>query len=471
MKILFIASEVAPVAKVGGLADVVGALPKALKSLGVDVSVVLPFYEMIKIKKAKLKLVKKNVPVIFNEKTETFNLWKTFLPKSKVPLFLIENNQYFSGKGVYIESDASSGGSEKEAARFLFLSKAGIETAKLMKIDILHCQDWHTAVIPFLIKKGREKIKNLLTVHNLGYQGIYSTKISSTILGIKFSGKETNFLRLGIKNADFINTVSPSYAKEILTKEYGFGLERYLQKRKNYLAGILNGIDYDLFNPEADPHLKKNYSQKNIEDKIKNKIFLQKKCFKKANPKIPILGIVSRLADQKGIDLIKKIFSPLMKENLQLILLGTGSAEYERFFKESFKKYKKKFWCELDFNEELAHQIYGGADIFLMPSHFEPCGLGQQIAMKYGTIPVARETGGIKDTVFQIKMEKGKIKGTGFLFKRAEADEFLKALKDALYFYERKYLWNQIQINGMKQNLSWKKAARKYKSLYQKILG
>jgi starch synthase len=470
LKILFIASECSPIAKVGGLADVVGALPKALKNLKVDVSVILPFYEMIKIEKSNLKLIKKNIPVRFNKQEETFNLWQTFLPKSKVPVLLIENKKYFSGKGVYIETDASSGGSEKEGARFLFLSKAGIEVAKFMKADILHCHDWHTAIIPFLVKKEGVKIKTLFTIHNIGYQGIYSAEIVNKFLDTDFPKKNVNCLKLGILNADFINTVSPSYSKEILTSEYGFKLEGYLQERKEHLTGILNGIDYDAFNPETDPYLKKKYSYKNIEDKIKNKIFLQKKCFGKENPEIPLLGIVSRLADQKGFDLIKEIFLSLMKENLQFILLGTGLPAYESFFKESFEKYKQKFWCEIGFNEELAHQIYAGTDIFLMPSHFEPCGLGQQIAMKYGTVPVARETGGIKDTVFAIEIKNNTAKGTGFLFKRPTANEFLKTLQNSLSFYQKKDIWKQIQINGMKQDFSWEKSANTYKSLYEKIL-
>ncbi|XOA42834.1 MAG: glycogen synthase [Candidatus Nealsonbacteria bacterium] len=470
MKVLFVASECSPIAKVGGLADVVGSLPKALKSLDVDVSVILPFYKVVKIKKSKLRLVKRRIPVFFNQKEESFNLWKTFLPKSRVPLLLVENNKYFFGKGVYIESDASSGGSEKEAARFLFLSAVGIEIAKMMKANILHCQDWHTALTPYLIKKESYKIKTLLTIHNLGYQGIYKNKTVNKLLGTIFPGKQVNCLKLGILTADFINTVSPSYAKEILTRKYGAGLQKYLKKRKKHLTGILNGLDLEVFNPKTDPFLKKRYSWKNIKDKKYNKIYLQKKCFKKVNLKIPILGIVSRLADQKGFNLIKGIFRYLMKEELQFILLGKGSPEYERFFKRVSKRFSGKCYAKTAFDEELAHQIYGGADIFLMPSFFEPCGLGQQIAMKYGTIPVARAVGGIKDTVFSAKIKGNRVKGNGFLFNRYSKRDLLKVIKKALGFYEKKDIWKQIQINGMKQDFSWKKSAKKYKSLYQRII-
>jgi len=469
MKVLVIASEVAPIAKVGGLADVVGALPKALKSLGVDVSVILPFYKSIKLKRNELKLIKKDIPVLFNERKEKFDLWRTYLPKSKVPLLLIKKDRYFGGKGVYVEADASSGGSEKEAARFLFLSVAGIKISELVKANILHCQDWHTAIAPFLIKKGKLKLKTLLTIHNLAYQGIYPTRIVNKLLGTGFKGKEVNCLKLGILNADFINTVSPNYSKEILKPKYGFGLQKYLKKRRGKLVGILNGIDYDLFNPETDGFLKRKYSWKRLVDKEINKSHLQQICFKKKNPNIPIISIVSRLADQKGIDLIEGIFAKLMKENLQFVLLGTGFPKYEKFFKKKKDKYKNKFWCKIAFNEKLAHQIYAGSDMFLMPSFFEPCGLGQQIAMKYGTVPITRPVGGIKDTVFQVKQGR-KIKGNGFLFDKYEKKGLLKAIKTALSYYNKRDVWKNIQLNGMKQDLSWKKSGKRYKSLYKRII-
>lgn len=470
MKVLFIASECSPVAKVGGLADVVGSLPKALKSLGVDVSVVLPFYQVIKINKKDLKLVKKNVSVIFEGKKQLFNLYKTSLPKSKVPFFLIENKKYFPGNYVYPEADASSGGTEQEVSRFLFLSRAGIKVAEVIGANIIHCHDWHTALIPYLIKKEGSEIKTLLTIHNLGYQGIYPIKLVNTLLGTTFSKNEVNCIKLGILTADFINTVSPSYAQEILTPKYGFKLEKYLRKRKKDLMGILNGLDSNQFNPETDPYLKKNYSARNIKDKVHNKIYLQKRCFKSKNPEIPILGIISRLADQKGIDLIEDLFGPLMKKNLQFILLGKGSKKYEVFFRKAAKSFSKKCFVKIGFDEKLAHQIYGGIDIFLMPSLFEPCGLGQQIAMKYGTVPVATAVGGIKDTVSPLRVKKGKVKGTGFLFTKHNKKAFFKTIKSALSFYEKKDVWKQIQINGMKQDFSWEKFAKKYKVLYQKIL-
>lgn len=470
MKIIFSASECSPIAKVGGLADVIGSLPKALKKIGVDVSVIIPFYRGVNISKKDAVLYKKKVPIKFNQRKDSFDIWKTYLPKSRVPLFLIEHKEYFAKKGVYVEKDASSGGSKKEAIRFLFLSAASIKVAQLIKADILNCHDWHTAITPFLVKKKGVKIKTLLTIHNLGYQGKYSHKIVNNLLGTDFSQK-VNCLKSGIMNANFINTVSPTYAKEILTPKFGKNLARFLRKRKKSLTGILNGLDYDLFNPETDSFLKRQYSYNNLEAKKYNKVFLQKKCFKKVKPEIPVLGIISRLAEQKGIDLIERSFPTLMKKNIQFVLLGKGATKYENFFKKSARLYPKKCWSKITFNEELAHQIYGGIDMFLMPSEFEPCGLGQQIAMKYGSAPVARAVGGIKDTVIPVKIQqKGKVKGNGFLFKRSRKPEFLKSIREALDLYDKKNVWKQIQLNNMKKDFTWEKSAKKYKFLYKKII-
>lgn len=470
MKVLFVASECAPVAKVGGLADVVGSLPKTLKKIGVDVSVILPFYGVIPRKDKNLKLIHKDLSVDFGNKKEKFSLWRTFLPNSKVPFFLIENKKYFGKGGVYVEEDASSGGTEIEAERFFFLSVASIKVSQLNKIQIIHCHDWHTSIIPFLIKKERKDIKALLTIHNLAYQGIYPAKIVNDLLETNFPGQSVNCLKMGILNADLISTVSHNYAQEILTKEYGFGLEKDLKKRKNKLRGIINGLDIKAWNPSTDPYLKSPYSLQSPGKKIENKIYLQKKFFKKTNSRTPILGIISRLAEQKGFDLIKKIFPKLMKEKVNFILLGKGSLQYQKFFKEKAQQYPERIGVKIGFDEELAHQIYAGADIFLMPSFFEPCGLGQLIAMKYGTIPVVRETGGLKDTVSPVRIKGKRITGTGFLFKDYKAEEFLKAIKKSLSFFDREEIWRKIQINGMKQDFSWEKSAKEYLEIYHQLM-
>ena len=453
MKVLFIASECAPLAKIGGLADVVSSLPKSLKKIGVDVSILIPFYGAVnpvrdkslngvKLKKEEIKLVLKKATVFFDGKEEKFNLWQTTLPKSKVPVFLIENNKYFKGN-VYIESDASSGGSSIEAKRFFFLSVVGIKLAETLKIDILHCHDWHTAIIPLLIKKEKLQLKNLLTIHNLQYQGLYPYKVVNQLLNTKFT-KNVNCLKQGILNTKIITTVSPNYAKEILTKEYGAGLEPVLLKRKNYLHGILNGID------------KINYS---LNKKQSDKRKLQKICKLAQNPEIPIIALIGRLTEQKGFDILNPILNKLGKMDLQLIILATGDPKYEKSLIKAEKKFPDKLSINMKFDANLAQQIYAGADMFLMPSRFEPCGLGQMIAMSYGTVPIVRAVGGLKDTVKNLK--------TGFVFKNYISQELLDVIKKALKVFQNKKTWKQLQINAIKQDFSWNKSAKKYLEIYQ----
>lgn len=446
MKVLFIASECAPIAKVGGLADVVGSLPKALKKLGVDISVLIPFYGAVKLKKEEIKLVLKKATIFFDGKEERFNLWQTTLPKSKVPVFLIENNKYFKGN-IYIETDASSGGNAAEVKRFFFLSMVGVKLAETLKIDILHCHDWHTAIIPFLIKKEKLQLKNLLTIHNLQYQGLYPYKVVNQLLGTKFT-KDVNCLKQGILNAKIITTVSPTYAKEILTKKHSAGLKSVLLKRKNDLHGILNGID------------KINYS---LDKKQADKRKLQKICKLAQNSKIPVMGLVGRLTEQKGFDILNPILDELGKMDLQLIVLAAGDPKYEKMLIKAAKKFPDKFFINIKFDAKLAQQIYAGADMFLMPSRFEPCGLGQMIAMSYGTVPIVRAVGGLKDTVKNLK--------TGFVFKDYISQELLNVIKKALKTFQNKKIWKQLQINGIKQDFSWNKSAKKYLEIYQALPG
>jgi starch synthase len=461
MKVIFIAAECAPMAKVGGLADVVNSLPKTLKKLGLDVSIVLPFYEIISREDENLELFKKDVIVDFEKEKKKFDLYKTLLPESDVPLLLIDNKEYFKGEGVYTSEDASSDGTRREAKRFFFLSMAGIKVAQILEANIIHCHDWHTATIPYILKERGEKISNLLTIHNLGYQGIYSKEIVNNLLETNFD-QEVNSLKVGIQNTDLISTVSPTYAKEILTSEYGFGLEQELKKRESDLLGIINGLDVEYWSPENDLNIQSNYSYSNIKKKKDNKEFLQEKFFKKSNKTIPLIGMVSRIADQKGFDLIEKIFDSLMKENVQLVILGKGMKKYEEFLLKMTDKYPDKIGLETTFNEELAHQIYAGSDMFLMPSFFEPCGLGQLIAMRYGSVPIARETGGLKDTVMSLE--------TGFTFKEYESEKFFGAIKKALITFKDKKTWERIQLNGMKKDFSWEKSAKEYLKIYDKLI-
>ncbi len=469
MKVLITASECSPFAKVGGIGDVIEALPKALNKLGVDVTIAIPFYNGLNIEENKLSLLYKDIPIFFENQQQTFNVYKSFLPNSKIPILFIDSPKYFSTKGIYVERDASSGGSDIEASRFLFLSRASIRIAEIIKADIIHCNDWHTALIPFLIKKENKNIKTILTIHNLGYQGIYSNQTVNHFLGTNFS-EQINSLKWGILKADLITTVSPNYAREIMTPKYGFGLENTLDQRKNDLSGILNGIDYQDFNPQKDRFINKNYSVKNLKDKEINKFYLQREYFKRIDPDLPIISIVTRLATQKGIDLILEILPQLMNQDIQFILLGRGAQDYENFFIAANKRFPNKFIGKIEFNEKLAHQIYAGADIFLMPSLYEPCGLGQEIAMRYGTVPIVRNTGGLRDTVFPVKIKNKKVKGTGFMFDQYHPQAFLDKIKEALDTYQKKNIWKQIMINGMEEDFSWKKSAQQYEKLYQKLL-
>jgi len=349
--------------------------------------------------------------------------------------------------------------------------------------DLIHCNDWQCGLVPAYLKtmyKDHEMFSNfktLFTVHNLAYQGIFSnTSFKFTGLpeelssekGIQHKNK-INYMKSGLLYADVINTVSNTYADEIRTKnEYGAGLKDVLAKRKNDLYGIINGIDTKVWNPEKDKLLVKKYSAKTIDAKLINKKALTERFGLEFKEDVPMLGIISRLYDSKGIDLVQKIFNNLMKLDIQLIILGTGDQKYHAFFDKMNMKFKDKFASYLGFNDELAHLIEGGADIFLMPSKYEPCGLNQMYSLKYGTVPVVRETGGLADTVIKYDEKSGE--GNGFMFSKYDSKDFLTEIKRALKIYKDKKAWFKIMRAGMKQDFSWTSSAKKYVELYKTIL-
>ncbi len=480
MNVLYATSELTPIAKVGGLGDVAGSLPKAIKNLGVDIRVVLPRYDIIDEKKYSLQFLGER-KIKFGQIDELVKIYQTKIPDSSVPVYLIENKRYLTSGGIYFEKSAFV---EKfaEIERFLFFSYAvyqlfGEESKLLWQPDIIHCQDWHVAIIPLLIKLKKLKIKTLLTIHNLANQGKWNAQEIFDFLGIKgdeidslkirFNG-DLNLIQQGILNADFINTVSPSYAQEILTKEFGEGLEETILKRKNNLFGILNGIDEERFSPEKDKEIKVNYSIRSLEKKKENKKDLQQITNLSITDE-PLFGFISRLTDQKGSELIYQIADRLVKLGCQIVFLGQGQDYYENQLKELIKKYPKNIFTKIGFDPSLAQKIYAGADIFLMPSRFEPCGLGQMIAMKYGTVPIVRAVGGLKDSVEDTKIVNGKVFGTGFVFKKYEAEELFQTIKRALNFFQNKKIWRKIQENGMRKDFSWKSSAKKYLQLYKKL--
>ncbi len=444
MKILFAAAECAPFVKIGGLADVVGSLPKALGKLGADIAVILPYYESVSVKdKTKIK---SGIEIEFDQKTVKVDLWQTTLPKSDIPLILVSNDQYFSGEPY-------SG----EDSRFLFFSKVVAEVAPLMNFDLVHCHDWHTGLVPYLLKG-----KTIFTIHNIAYQGVFKSKEVNRLIGSDFKTEEVNSIRIGIENADLVTTVSPNYAKEILTAEFGFGLEDALEKRKDDLFGIINGIDLDQFSPEKDSLIPRNYSIESLELKKENKIALQEECFSRVDLDVPLIGMVTRIADQKGFDLLKEALPEMKQENLQLVVLGTGAKEYEKMLEEEARKNPLKISVGLRFDDALARRIYAGSDLFLMPSHFEPCGLGQMIAMNYGSIPIVRGVGGLKDTV--------KPNSTGFVFFDKSAQSLVSEIRKALTLFKDQDVWRKMQRDAMNQDFSWNNSAKEYLKLYERVL-
>ncbi|OGF24047.1 hypothetical protein A3H09_01825 [Candidatus Falkowbacteria bacterium RIFCSPLOWO2_12_FULL_45_13] len=464
LKILIAAAEVTPIAKVGGLGDVIGALPKALKKLNLDARVIIPFYGAIDKNKYKIELTGKNIKV----GDDSIDLWQTTLPDSAVPVYLIEHG-LFNGREIYsnaLADDAS------DINKYLFFSNAILAGLKAINFrpDVVHLNDWHTAAAAGLLKTDYQndqyfkQIKTLYTIHNLANQG---------------PAGQNNYMAEGILNADLVNTVSPAYAEEILTKEYGAGLEKILAKRKKRLYGILNGIDTDFFNPETDQFIKQNYSGKTLEKKIVNKTALQGRLGLPPDKDIALVGLVTRFVWQKGVELITKKFAKL---NCQFAFLGTGEKSCEQALLKLAHKYPAKFKVLIKFDERLAHEIYAGSDIFLVPSRFEPCGLTQMIAMRYGSIPVVRATGGLKDTVISwsdsllINLSASgegarRVKATGLTFENFNSDEFYKTLETALeIYYHQPKVWRQLQLNGLKQDFSWKKSAKEYLKLYKKLL-
>lgn len=486
-----LAAEVAPIAKVGGLGDVVGALPKILFHLGADIKLCLPFYGFIDAKKYKIKKINEKIIVPFAKEKKTIGLYKTNLPETKVPVYLIKH-KFFQGKNIYlgprIKKRDKYTRPMNDIERFSFFTRASLEAARFLNFrpDIIHSHDWHAALAANFIKEGNKKdnffknTKIIYTIHNLANQGIAKPKIISfssldkntPIIKADLKNGDINFMVQGILSADIVNTVSPTYAREILTHYQGAGLEKILKKRKKDLYGIINGIDTDFFNPAKDKYIAQNYKINSLDKKLKNKLTLQKKLGLAQDKNTAVVGLVSRLVWQKGVNLITKKFAKLP---CQFVFLGTGQKEYENHLLKLAKKYPSQFSAQIKFDEELAHLIYAGADIFLMPSLFEPCGLGQMIASAYGTVPLVRSTGGLADTVtnfrFPISDQILNLKSppTGFVFKKFNSSSLYKILKAALkIYYGYPKTWRQLQINGMKKDFSWNKSAKEYIKLYKK---
>ncbi len=483
LKIIHISAEVAPFSKTGGLADVARSLPKALKRLGHDISIITPLYgKKISKDKWKLKQIYKDIEIFLNSKESVkVNFWQGELMEG-LPVYFIENREYFSkSKNMYGFSD--------ENARFLVFSVAALKLIALFKTkpDIIHCHDWQTGLIPFYFKtnflysKNLKKVKTVFTIHNLIFQlghNWWEIPLERRDYGRSrlphLSDKrieDINFAKRAILSADIINTVSEQYRSEIMTKRFGQDLHRILKNREKRLYGIINGIDYNAYNPENDPGLIYPYSHKNpsqiMENRRKNKLEIQKKLNLNENTKIPVLCTTSRLTFQKGFDLILKAIDSLLKHDLQIIIMGDGSKDYVNPLKKLMRKFPKKFiW--LAFNQEIETSVYAASDIFILPSNHEPCGINQLIAMRYGSIPVVREVGGLYDTVKNFSPSSGR--GLGFTFKSDELLDFYGALIRALETHRYPLIWEQLVIKAMMQSNSWEIPAKKYINLYRQVL-
>lgn len=477
-----------PFAKTGGLADVAGALPVALKNLGHDVRVAMPGYGTIDADKFPLSPLVEEIIVHFQRDSKSARIKTAPLPGTEVPVYFIENDYYFDRKGLYTEQGKDY---PDNARRFAFFSMATLWMLMALdwKPDVIHCNDWQSALVPTYLKYHPyikmddfyQDIKLLYTIHNLAYQGNFDRKTLNqiglgwevyTMDGLEFYGK-INLMKAGIVFSDEISTVSETYSKEIQTKEYGCGLEGVLRHRSDHLTGIMNGIDYTVWNPQVDDLIPEKFSPKDMKGKAACKKALQKKCGLPLKPGIPLIGMISRLADQKGFDLITRIVDDLFDLDMQFVLLGTGQPEYHEIFEKIGKKYPRKAGINITFNNQLAHEIEAGADMFLMPSRYEPCGLNQLYSLKYGTAPIVRRTGGLADSIIDATPEAiANGDGTGFVFEEYDSEALLETIRRAVDLYSRnKKAWRKLRQNGMSKDYSWDASARKYQALYKKMTG
>ncbi|MFA6171196.1 MAG: glycogen/starch synthase [Patescibacteria group bacterium] len=478
MKIVSIASEVAPFSKTGGLADVARSLPKAIKRLGHEIIVITPLYGKIIAKEEyDLKLIFEGVGVKIDKEEFKINFWKGFLMED-LPIYFVEEPNFFSKREkIY--------GGSRENARFLVFDIAALKLLTLLKFkaDIIHCHDWHTGLIPYYLKadfklsSSLKKAKTVYTIHNLAFQfgqNWWEVPAEKKDYGKskipRFASPDleyVNFAKRAILNADVINTVSEQYREEIMTKNFGQDLHRILANRENRLFGIINGIDYNAYNPVKDGTLVKNYNTKTIYRKKVNKEFLQKKLGLAVNREIPLVCVTSRVTFQKGFQLIVKILDQLSRLDVQLVVMGDGEKEYISQIKSFQKKYPKKFaW--LPFDQKLENLVYAGSDMFVLPSFHEPCGINQLIAMRYGCVPIVRKVGGLYDTVENYDIRKNQ--GTGFSFNNFDTYSLYGALLIALEIYKNRPMWRSIAGRAMKQSSSWEIPAKKYITLYRKAL-
>ena len=472
MKVCFIAAEAAPFVKVGGLGDVIGSLPKALRELGVDARVILPLYSSIDRERFGLKY-KAYQFVDLGWRHSYCGIFETEV--DGVPCYFVDNEQYFNRDSIYGQID--------DGERFAFFSKAALEILPAFdfKPDVVNVNDWHTAlsVIYLDVLKSREAefykdMKSVLSIHNIEFQGRFNPYEMGNLFGLEnkyfdaliYNG-DVNLLKGAIQLADRVNTVSETYAREILDPYFSYGLDKILTVEQGKLRGILNGIDVDKFNPKTDPMIPVNYDLKTFEDKVQNKLAFQKEMDLEVNADIPLIGMVTRLTHQKGIDLILQASEEILKTGAQLVILGTGDAHYESALR-SLEHYRHdRVRSILLFSNEMSAKIYAASDLFLMPSKTEPCGLSQLISMRYGTVPVVHRVGGLRDTVIPFTG----VEGNGFTFESFQASDMMDAIYRAVTcFYQSPDEWKQIIKNNLQKDVSWEQSAKKYLDLYHEVV-
>ncbi|MFW5779867.1 MAG: glycogen synthase GlgA [Bacillota bacterium] len=471
MKILFATSEAEPFIRTGGLGDVSGALPAALAKEGQDIRVIMPLYERIPMKYRQTMEFLGSTIVTLGWRQQYAGVFCQKI--NGVKFYFIDNEFYFKRQGLYGHFD--------DGERFAYFSKALLEVLPLMNFspDVIHCNDWQTGLVPVMLdcfyrhKEEYKNIRTVMTIHNIQFQGSMNKSCISDVFGIPESHKkiveynnDANMLKAGIESANIVSTVSKTYAKEILDPYYAYGLESILQKRSFKITGIVNGIDTQLYSPLKDTSLFQSYSVKSIPRRKKNKKGLQEMLNLPVS-NFPIIGMVTRLTSQKGLDLVMEVIEEMLNLDIQMVILGSGDWKYENGLHETSKKYANKLSVIINFSKDIASKIYAGSDIFLMPSKFEPCGLSQLIAMRYGSIPVVRETGGLKDTVnpYNPLTEEG----TGFTFITYDAYDMLNAIKRAIAVFEEKTKWQTIMKNAMSKDYSWKEQAKEYIEMYKNL--
>ncbi|MGD9678498.1 MAG: glycogen synthase GlgA [Vulcanibacillus sp.] len=476
MQVLFVASEALPFVKTGGLADVIGSLPKALNNNNIDARVILPKYKEIPENFKKKMLIKKSINISLGWRNKVCQIEE--IKYQGVIYYFINNDYYFNRDGIYGYCDSFD-----EAERFAFFSKAVVEALPYLdfKPDIIHLHDWQTALVSLYLKSNYsnndfyKSIKTIFTIHNLRYQGIFPRNLLGDVLdinqdqfninGIEYYGS-INYLKAGLIYSDYISTVSETYSQEIQYPYYGNGLNGILKARNNKLHGILNGIDVSEYDSSTDPNIFVNYSD--YENKLLNKMLLQENLGFTVDKNIPLIAMVSRIVTQKGIELVITVLEEILSENVQFIIQGTGEEKYEKIFRNIAEKYPKKMIFLNTFDDVLSRKVYASSDLFLMPSLFEPCGLGQIIALRYLSVPIVRETGGLKDTIVSFDEFTGL--GNGFTFANYNAYDMLYTIRRALKLYDNKPFWEKIISNGKKEDYSWRQSAKRYINLYQHVL-